>query len=155
LSEYDQLNYEDDKKNRMLESISIFESILSDKSLESIPIFLIFNKIDLFEMKMKTKDLSETFPDYDELPSSSSLISSKKLSNSTNKVKQPKSDYSHAIEFIRNQFLEKNSRENVFVLYTVATNKETLNNTMTDFLTLLYSSHSSSAPISKNQKKKK
>jgi GTPase SAR1 family protein len=152
LSEYDQLNYEDDKKNRMLESISIFESILSDKSLENIPIFLIFNKLDLFEVKMKTKDLSDTFPDYDELPSSSSLISSKKLQNCTNKVKQPKSDFSHALEFIRNQFLEKNSRENVFVLYTVASNKDTLKDTMTDFLTLLYSCH---APVSKNQKKKK
>eukprot|EP01080_Neovahlkampfia_damariscottae_P002773 gene2773-4181_t len=69
LSEFDQVIYEDDKSNRMMESINLFESIMNEKALDGIPIFLIFNKFDLFEEKMKTGDLSLVFNDYDELPS--------------------------------------------------------------------------------------
>jgi len=44
LSEYNQVCYEDDKSNRMKESLLLFEEIVNACCFEDVPIFLVFNK---------------------------------------------------------------------------------------------------------------
>jgi hypothetical protein len=64
LSEFDQLLYEDDTVNRMMEGISLFDEIVNSKLFKDTPIFLFLNKIDVFTQKMDKKNLSELFPEY-------------------------------------------------------------------------------------------
>eukprot|EP01133_Synstelium_polycarpum_P007879 gene7879-9249_t len=63
LSEYDQLLYEDNTTNRMHESLRVFGDVCNSW-FENTPVILFLNKSDLFREKIKTIDLSETFPEY-------------------------------------------------------------------------------------------
>jgi hypothetical protein len=64
LSEYDLKLYEDDKTNRMHESLKLFKEICNSKWFASTAMILFLNKRDLFEEKIKKTDLSVCFPDY-------------------------------------------------------------------------------------------
>jgi len=54
ISEYDQVLYEDDKTNRMEESLNLFEQHINNDYFKDRQIFLVFNKIDLFKKKNKS-----------------------------------------------------------------------------------------------------
>jgi guanine nucleotide-binding protein G(i) subunit alpha len=64
LSEYDQKLFEDEKTNRMLESMVLFQEICESKWFKKTPIFLVLNKKDIFETKILTSPLSVVFPEY-------------------------------------------------------------------------------------------
>ncbi|KAG2389190.1 hypothetical protein C9374_014590 [Naegleria lovaniensis] len=64
LSEYDQTCYEDDKTNRMQESLRIFEEIANNQYFKHTSILLFFNKKDLFLKKLEKNPISVFFPDY-------------------------------------------------------------------------------------------
>jgi hypothetical protein len=64
LSEFDQL-LKDEDVNRMMEGITLFDEIVNSKRFKETPIFLFFNKIDVFTRKMEKKNLSELFPEYE------------------------------------------------------------------------------------------
>jgi GTPase SAR1 family protein len=64
MSEFDQNLYEDDKKNRMVESIELFEEIVQLEHFKKTPIIIFFNKYDLFKEKIKTVNPSVVFPEY-------------------------------------------------------------------------------------------
>lgn len=64
LSEYDLCLYEDDSTNRMHESLKLFDEICNSKWFEKVPIILFLNKKDLFEKKIKDKNITVAFPDY-------------------------------------------------------------------------------------------
>eukprot|EP00475_Leptophrys_vorax_P032097 TRINITY_DN4921_c0_g1_i1.p1 TRINITY_DN4921_c0_g1~~TRINITY_DN4921_c0_g1_i1.p1 ORF type:complete len:361 (-),score=95.93 TRINITY_DN4921_c0_g1_i1:54-1136(-) len=53
LSEYDQMLYEDEKTNRMTESLSVFDNIINTHEFEDTPLILFLNKRDLLEEKIK------------------------------------------------------------------------------------------------------
>jgi hypothetical protein len=63
LSEYNQLLYEDGRTNRMQESLLLFSEIANSRRFENVPIFLFFNKHDIFMEKIQVADLSSAFPD--------------------------------------------------------------------------------------------
>ncbi|EFC45427.1 predicted protein, partial [Naegleria gruberi] len=63
LSEYNQVCYEDDRSNRMKESLLLFEEIVNASCFENVPIFLVFNKKDVFLHKIQYFDISEAFDD--------------------------------------------------------------------------------------------
>lgn len=65
LSEYDEINYEDEKTNRMLESISVFENTIHGEWFQDIPFIVFWNKRDVLEHKLKYSPLSNIFPEYD------------------------------------------------------------------------------------------
>jgi len=65
LSEYDQTMFEDDSTNRMTDSLQLFDQICNNKWFTKSAMILFLNKRDLFELKIKTKDLKVCFPDYD------------------------------------------------------------------------------------------
>lgn len=64
ISEYDQMLFEDEKVNRMHESIILFDQLCNSKWFANTPFILFLNKIDLFEEKIKRNPLKKYFPDY-------------------------------------------------------------------------------------------
>jgi len=64
MSEYDMKLYEDDKTNRMNESLKLFDEICNSKWFSATPIVLFLNKSDLFRQKIEKIDLKVAFPDY-------------------------------------------------------------------------------------------
>jgi hypothetical protein len=55
---------EDDKQNRMHESLSLFDEICNSHWFRSTTFILFFNKTDLFKEKIVKKDLKICFPNY-------------------------------------------------------------------------------------------
>ncbi|KAI7855452.1 G-protein alpha subunit [Circinella umbellata] len=64
LSEYDQVLLEESRQNRMLESLSLFESIINSRWFIHTSIMLFLNKVDLFKSKIMRVPLEKYFPDY-------------------------------------------------------------------------------------------
>jgi GTPase SAR1 family protein len=66
ISEYDQVLYEDEKKNRLIEAMEVFENICNQKYFAQTVFILFLNKIDLFSDKLKRKiSLKQFFPQFD------------------------------------------------------------------------------------------
>ena len=86
LNEFDQCLAEDRSRNRLLESLSLFEGIISLPWFNSTHIILFLNKNDLFMEKVRRVDLSAYFPDFD----------------------GGVGDYEEALEFIKELFFSKN-----------------------------------------------
>jgi len=63
ISEYNQELAEDTTKNRLLESIEVFQELISNPRLKDKSIVLFLNKVDIFERKIKTIPLSICFPE--------------------------------------------------------------------------------------------
>jgi GTPase SAR1 family protein len=111
MSEFDQLNYEDGKTNRMMDSLNIFHSTANDPLLEKTKIFLIFNKMDLFEEKIKNSNqgLKDLFKDF--------------------------KDDVNAKEFIKNKYLEKVENKNRILSFeTISTDEKRIRELMDEII---------------------
>ncbi|CAB4256662.1 similar to Saccharomyces cerevisiae YHR005C GPA1 GTP-binding alpha subunit of the heterotrimeric G protein that couples to pheromone receptors [Maudiozyma barnettii] len=64
MSEYDQMLFEDERVNRMNESIMLFDALLNSKWFRDTPFILFLNKMDLFDEKVKRMPIRKYFPDY-------------------------------------------------------------------------------------------
>lgn len=64
LSRYDQVLFEDETQNRMMESLLLFEEIVNLKYFRKTGFIVFFNKNDLFKEKIKKVDLKVCFPEY-------------------------------------------------------------------------------------------
>jgi guanine nucleotide-binding protein G(o) subunit alpha len=66
MNEYDML-LEDNTTNRLQESLRLFEEVINliNLNFTDTPVFLFFNKKDLFEQKIMAVDMSCCFPEYD------------------------------------------------------------------------------------------
>jgi len=99
ICEYDQNLYEDEKVNRLHESLQVFESICNNKYFTDTAMILFLNKIDLFNDKVNKISIRICFPDY-EGPDS----------------------YEPALKYIEDKFLEQNKQPKlVFTHPTCAT----------------------------------
>ena len=65
LSGYDLVLEEDDKVNRMVESMLLFDSVCNNKWFVKSSIILFLNKKDLFEEKIQRSPLTICFPEYE------------------------------------------------------------------------------------------
>jgi len=65
LAGYDQVLFEDNSKNRMVEELELFQKVTHNKIFDTTPIFLFLNKKDLFEAMIQKVDMKTRFPDYD------------------------------------------------------------------------------------------
>jgi GTPase SAR1 family protein len=97
ISEYDMLLYEDDRTNRMSESLSLFRDTVNTPFFQNIPVVLLFNKTDIFAEKIKKKDITTAFPEY-----------------------TGGCDFARASEYIKAKFLDETSKQ-IQVIHTVAT----------------------------------
>jgi len=100
LNEYDMKLLEDEKINRMLESLELFEYIANSKWFTRTAIILFLNKSDLFREKIGRADLKVLFSDY--------------LGGS---------DFDKAVEYITQKFIALNGSpsKKIFVQVTQAT----------------------------------
>lgn len=64
LSDYDLNLYEDEKVNRMQESLTLFDSVCNNKWFVDTSIILFLNKRDLFSEKIRRSPLTLAFPEY-------------------------------------------------------------------------------------------
>lgn len=65
ISEYDQVLFEDETTNRMVEALNLFEEICNSRWFTNKSMVLFLNKRDLFEKKINAVKLTECFPDFD------------------------------------------------------------------------------------------
>jgi len=116
LNEFDQKCYEDDSTNRMIESIDLFDQE-TNGSFKDRPIILLLNKTDLFSDKIQKSELKKTFPEFEGGP-----------------------DSEKAIEFIRKKFMSTNkyAPDRVHCFLTCATNKDVVQKTFNEILTLVH-----------------
>lgn len=103
LSEYDMKLFEDEKVNRMEESLELFQEICNSKWFTKTAMILFLNKYDLFKEKITQVDLNILFEDY-----------------------HGGRDEKAAVEFIQDKFttLNKNANKKIFVHITCATDTE-------------------------------
>ncbi|XP_058108601.1 guanine nucleotide-binding protein alpha-1 subunit isoform X1 [Magnolia sinica] len=89
ISEYDQMLFEDETKNRMMETKELFDWVLKQPCFEKTSFMLFLNKFDIFEKKVLKVPLNvcEWFKDYQ--PSTSG-----------------KQEIEHAYEFVKKKFEE-------------------------------------------------
>lgn len=89
ISEYDQTLYEDENKNKMVETKELFEWVLKQPCFEKTSFMLFLNKFDLFEKKVLTVPLNvcEWYKDYQP-------------------VSTGKQEIEHAYEFVKKKFEE-------------------------------------------------
>ncbi|KAJ3437962.1 guanine nucleotide-binding protein g(o) subunit alpha [Anaeramoeba flamelloides] len=101
LSEYDQKLFEDEAINRMVESISLFESTANNEFFEEMNCIIMFNKIDLFEKKLNKTSLKKWFTEY----------------------QGEDNDVESAKKFLSNLFIEvgDNQKRQIFPMYTCGT----------------------------------
>jgi len=64
LSEYDQVLFEDETQNRMVEALNLFDQICNSRWFSDTAMILFLNKHDLFREKIKSIPLTSCFPDY-------------------------------------------------------------------------------------------
>jgi len=70
LNEYDMVLEEDNKKNRLHESLKIWEKLTKSPHFYEASFVLLFNKCDIFEKKIKNKPLNKVFTNFDEFSNS-------------------------------------------------------------------------------------
>lgn len=89
ISEYDQTLFEDENKNRMMETKELFEWVLEQPCFEKTSFMLFLNKFDIFEKKVSKVPLNvcEWFKDYQP-------------------VSTGKQEIEHAYEFVKKKFEE-------------------------------------------------
>jgi len=66
LNGYNSVLYEDNSVNRMQECFNLFKQTANNEIFKDTPIFLLFNKKDLFEEKIRIESINicEEFSDY-------------------------------------------------------------------------------------------
>lgn len=105
ISEYDQMLFEDERVNRMHESILLFDTLCNSKWFVKTPFILFLNKIDIFELKLVKSPLKKYFPDYN--------------GNPTN--------VDEALKFFEQNFLKLNrTSKPIYVHRTCATDTESM-----------------------------
>jgi len=103
LSEYNQVLAEDRTRNRLVESLDLFEGIANLPWFEKASIILFLNKKDLFEEKVIKIDIGDFHPDY------------------TGGL-----DYDAGIQYIQEEYFDRNENEDktLYCHVTDATNTE-------------------------------
>ncbi|KAL3077313.1 hypothetical protein niasHS_013302 [Heterodera schachtii] len=94
ISEYDQVLFEDETTNRMIESMQLFSSICNSSWFLNTAMILFLNKKDLFLEKIQRVNITTCFPDYEGLQ-----------------------DYEEAVGFIKMKFAELNQHPEKKTIY--------------------------------------
>lgn len=107
LSEYDQRLFEDATANRMVEALDLFEDICNNAYFQNSSMILFLNKKDLFEEKIKKKNIRDypAFADY----------------------KGPDCDYEAGVNYFLNMFLAKNRNKERPIYHHVTCATDTRN----------------------------
>jgi GTPase SAR1 family protein len=115
INEYNMVCYEDDKTNRLLESLYLFEQICNGGWFRDTPIMIVFNKIDIFQAKIGKIPLGSYFDDYN-----------------------GGYDFENAIKYLENLFYSKNkeNRERINICHVNAIDSSSVINLMNSIYNL-------------------
>eukprot|EP00761_Pharyngomonas_kirbyi_P014571 gb/GECH01014601.1/.p1 GENE.gb/GECH01014601.1/~~gb/GECH01014601.1/.p1 ORF type:complete len:359 (+),score=84.59 gb/GECH01014601.1/:1-1077(+) len=116
LSEYDLMLFEDDKMNRMRESLVLFDEICNSRYFKSTSVILFLNKSDLFKKKIQHTDLKVCFSEY-----------------------EGGCNYDAAIEFLEQKFreLDKSNQREIYTHVTCATDTDNIKKVFDDVKSIL------------------
>lgn len=64
LADFDELCYEDDKTNKLKESLECWSEVCNEKLLQDAKFALVFNGIDLFRAKLQHSNFADCFSDF-------------------------------------------------------------------------------------------
>jgi len=64
ISEYDQTLREDNTTKRLDESLKVYEETINNKIFANKVVILCLNKMDIFEEKLKQRNLKDYYPEY-------------------------------------------------------------------------------------------
>ena len=112
LSEYDQLLFEDDSTNRIVEALNLFDEVCNSPYFRQVSMILFLNKKDIFAEKIKTVPIT-VCPSFANYPGP--------------REKTEESAFTDATEYIKDVFLAQNKydeQKTVFVHVTCATDSE-------------------------------
>lgn len=100
LSAYDQPCEDDERLNRLMECMSLFNSIANHKLFELTSFILFLNKIDIFQRKLESGSmLVDHFPDYsgpNDYPNTTAYIQNLFLQQCKDTHKQVYTHFTHA-----------------------------------------------------------
>jgi guanine nucleotide-binding protein subunit alpha len=111
MNEYDMVLEEDNKTNRMEESLKLFQKLTGSQWFDSVPFVLFLNKSDLFAERLKTSPLKDTFIDYEEFIKATSSLSSA-------------SDEDRGYEYIKAQYVNNFAGAKLYPFRTCAIDKD-------------------------------
>ena len=142
LSCYDELMFEDDTVNCMVDSLDLFKEICNLQWFVDTPIILFLNKKDLFEKKIHLIPLTVCFKEFDVQPpvvtddSNSSSSSAGTEDDTSHLLQEQKNQYMvDCRNYIRLQFTEFNKNQKnrqIYVHITVATDFNNVQNVFND-----------------------
>jgi len=104
-SAYNMTLFEDDRVNRLLEALTLFEEICNCKYFDSTPLILFLNKSDLLGENLKHHQIKDYFPDY-----------------------KGANDFDTAISWMKKEFskLNKNPDKPIYIHVTCATSTDNI-----------------------------
>jgi guanine nucleotide-binding protein G(i) subunit alpha len=112
MSEYDQLLFEDNSTNRVVESLNLFEEICTSRWFVHSPVILFMNKRDLFELKLKKTPMKDFFNDY-----------------------EGGEEYEKGVEYLKGRFMAKAPQKKqgqIYIHVTCATDKDNVAHVFND-----------------------
>ena len=111
LNEYDMVLEEDNKTNRMEESLKLFQKLTGSQWFEQTSFILFLNKSDLFKDKIKKRPLVDFFEDYEQFCET--------LENGANK-----DDFEKSCEYIKAQYIDAFHGNRLYPFITCAIDKD-------------------------------
>jgi len=111
MNEYDMVLEEDNKTNRMEESLKLFQKLTGSQWFDNVPFILFLNKSDLFADRIKTSPLKDTFVDYEEFIKSTSAL-------------KDANDEDRGYEYIKTQYVNNFSGAKLYPFRTCAIDKD-------------------------------
>lgn len=119
LAGWNQVLFEDNGKNRLEESLELFQKVTTNTIFADTPIFLFLNKKDLFETQIKAADMKTRFPEY-----------------------EGGHDLHRAMQFISDKFHEKlPPKKKVFIEFVSARHKGDIRQAFSSVKKILYEDH--------------
>eukprot|EP01083_Nonionella_stella_P013753 38683_1 len=118
LSGYDEVLWEDEEKNMMVDAIELFEKMCNNEWFKDSAMILFLNKKDLFAEKIQTVPITEcpAFASYD--------------GDTTN--------YEDTIEYIKEVFEERNTSHQLFTYLTCAVDKNQVGKVWNDIMPIIH-----------------
>jgi len=110
MNEYDMVLEEDNKTNRMEESLKLFQKLTGSQWFDHVPFILFLNKSDLFAERIKSSPLKDTFIDYEEFVSGAALKSA--------------NDEDRGYEYIKTQYANNFAGAKLYPFRTCAIDKD-------------------------------
>jgi len=117
INEFDMVLEEDNRTNRLEESLKLFSKLTGSQWFDNVPFILFLNKSDLFREKIGTHPMSDYFEDYEQ------FVSEFKSNNKADSYKDDE-QYVLATEYLKAQYVRVFSGRRLFPFVTCAINKD-------------------------------